>query len=269
MSNSKRAVIPLLLCLAPLASAAARTAPDSPPAVLIVREFPKPVDGSPIREHAQAANSGVAKGAKPLSNYLYLTSMTGPEKVLIMSGYPSFIAMEPESKDHPMIGGGRPIASTDTSEWALRPDLSLDVRNMVGVRYIEYQVLITKPGRQKEIDEWLKMYVAGFKGIPGYNWATYQQAYGTNYNAVLFVARYKTQAEVDAAWAFGGSAMKTFGEALGEAGLKKLHALEADIVDWEMTNLFRIDPELSRPPEEVIKAEPTFWRPTSVSSAKK
>jgi hypothetical protein len=111
----------------------------------------------------------------------------------------------------------------------------------------------------------IREYVDDYKNVPGYNWATYQQVFGTNYYAYLFVARYKSLSEVDDAWGFGGSATKTFDSAHGDSGLKKLHALQAIVVDSEMTNVFRIRPEMSRPMDEVIKAEPTFWSPTTAS----
>lgn len=272
---SRRAVVPLLLCLMTAAPFTVRAQADGrppvllngPPPILVVREFPKPRHGSAILPAAKAA---------PF-HHIALTSMSGPGRVLFISGYPSFAALEAEGKvgqknpsagaaiDDAMVADGDLLAAADVSHWAYRPDLSLNTRDLVGVRYMEYQVIITKPGHGAEVDEWLKMYIQGFKDVPGYNWATYQQAFGTSYYAYLFLARYKSLSEADDAWAFGGSAMKAFNTAHGEAGMKKLAELTRVVVDSGMTNLFRISPEMSRPPEEVIKAEPSFWSPTAAS----
>jgi hypothetical protein len=264
---SRSASVPLLLCLVAIAPTVVRAQYASPPQVLVIREFAKPDSGGPNHEKALAAYIAGAKAGRPPSHHIALTSITGPERVLFISGYPSFGDLEAEGK----VGEKNSSADAafdhaiDVSHWVYRPDLSLNTRDLVGVRYLEVQLLITKPGHTEEFDEWLKMYVAGYKNVPGYNWATYQQVFGTNYYAYLFIARYKSLSEVDDAWGFGGSATKTFDSTHGDSGLKKLHALQATVVDSEMTNLFRIRPEMSRPTDEVIMAEPTFWNPTTPS----
>jgi hypothetical protein len=268
---ARRAAMPLLLCLVAAAPSAVRAQFVSPPQVLVIREFPKPDLSGPANEKAGAAYIAAAKAGKPPIHHIALTSVTGPQRVLFFSGYPSFAALEAEDK----VGEKNPSAgaafdhAVDVSHWVYRADLSLNTRDLVGVRYLEYQLLIAKPGRSEEFDEWVKMYAEGYKGVPGYNWATYQQVFGTNYYAYLFIARYKSLSEVDSVWGVGGAATLEFNKALGEAKLKKLRAMWSVIVDSEMTNLFRISPEMSRPTDDVIKAEPMFWSPTSVSVVKK
>jgi len=265
---SRSAAMPLLLCLVAIAPSAVRAQYASPPQVLVIREFPKPDAGGPSHEKTEAAYiAAAAKAGKSPSHHIALTSMTGPQRVLFISGYSSFAALEAEGKvaEKNSSAGAALDHPIDVSHWAYRPDLSLNTRDLVGVRYLEVQLIITKPGHTEEFDEWLKMYVDGYKNVPGYNWATYQQVFGTNYYAYLFIARYKSLSEVDDAWAFGGSATKAFDLAHGASGLKKLHALQAIVTDSEMTNLFRLRPEMSRPTEDVIKAEPSFWSPAGAS----
>jgi hypothetical protein len=268
---ARRAAMPLLLCLVAAAPSAVRAQFVSPPQVLVIREFPKPDLGGPAKEKTEAAYIAAAKAGKPPIHHIALTSVTGPQRVLFISGYPSFAALEAEGK----VGEKNPSAGAaldhaiDVSHWVYRSDLSLNTRDLVGVRYLEVQLLIAKPGRTEEFDEWVKMYVDGYKNVPGYNWATYQQVFGTNYYAYLFIARYKSLSEVDSVWGVGGAATQAFNSALGEDRLKKLRAMWSVVVDSEMTNLFSISPEMSRPTDDVIKAEPTFWSPTPASVAKK
>jgi len=118
----------------------------------------------------------------------------------------------------------------------------------------------------EEVVEWLKMYVGGFKKVPGYNWTTFQQVYGNSWNAFLFISRIKSLSYTDGEF---GSAAKAFEATFSQAELKKLHALEAAVVETEKTMLFRISPRISLPTEEMIKAEPNFWGPMPASMAKK
>ena len=269
----RRAAMPLLLCLVAAAPSAVRAQYANPPPVLVIREFPKPDLGGPTKEKTEAYFAA-AKAGKPPIHHIALTSTSGPERVLFISGYPSFAAFAAEGNPEAegKVGEKNPSAGTvldhaiDVSQWVYRPDLSLNTRrDLVGVRYLEVQLLIAKPGRTEETDEWVKMYIDGYKNVPGYNWATYQQVFGTNYYAYLFIARYKSLSEVDSVWGVGGAATQVFNSALGEDRLKKLRAMWSVVVDSEMTNLFRIRPEMSRPTDDVIKAEPTFWSPTTAS----
>jgi hypothetical protein len=268
---ARRAAMPLLLCFMAVAPCAVRAQYATPPQVLVIREFPKPDFRGPTKEKTEVAYIAAAKAGKPPIHHIALTSVTGPERVLFISGYPSFAALEAEGK----VGEKVPSAGAafdpaiDVSHWVYRPDLSLNTRDLVGVRYLEVQLLIAKPGHSEEFDEWVKMYIDGYKNVPGYNWATYQQVFGTNYYAYLFIARYKSLSEVDSAWGVGGAATVAFNGALGESRLKKLREMWSVVVDSEMTNLFSIRPEMSRPTDDVIKAEPNFWTPTPTSVAKK
>jgi hypothetical protein len=275
---------PIAFCLASLCllfSAALPVAAqdDGPPPVLVInREFLKPGRGGTIHEKTEAAFLAAAKTGKAPFHYFALTSMTGADRALFLSAYPSFAALEAENKlgdtnpalgaslDHAMVADGDLLASTDTSSWMHRPELSLNETNLVGARYFEIQQVIMKPGHLKQVDEWVKMYVAGYKKVPGANWATYQQVYGFNGNAFLFITVMKSLSDTDAEF---GSSGKAFESAMGESQMKKLAALEAEIVDTEMTNLFRISPKMSLPPDGMIKAEPAFWKPKMPAPAKK
>ena len=59
-------------------------------------------------------------------------------------------------------------------------------------------------------------------------------------------------------------------EILGEEGYKKFQQISADSVEMADSTLFRFNPELSNPPEEVAKVATDFWHPrATVASASK
>jgi hypothetical protein len=56
---------------------------------------------------------------------------------------------------------------------------------------------------------------------------------------------------------------------MGPDGMKKLSELSAACIESSQTNLFQFNPKMSYPPEEWIKADPGFWKPTMAAAAKK
>jgi antibiotic biosynthesis monooxygenase (ABM) superfamily enzyme len=56
-------------------------------------------------------------------------------------------------------------------------------------------------------------------------------------------------------------------EILGEEGFKKFQQISAEAVEVADSTLFRFNPELSNPPEEVAKVALDFWRPKAVMAA--
>ena len=59
----------------------------------------------------------------------------------------------------------------------------------------------------------------------------------------------------------------TMREILGDEGFKKFQQINADAVETADSTLFRFNPELSNPPEEVAKVAMDFWRPKAVMAA--
>ena len=269
--------MPLLLCLMALAPSLV-PAQDSiaPPVLLLKSEFLKPGRAGTPHEKTEAAYVAAAKAGKAPFHYIAMTSMNGADRALFMSGYPTFAAaLEAEGKmgdknptagaalDRALVADGELLASASSSQWMYQPELSLHAQgNLVGVRYIEIQEVIVKPGREQEAFEWFKMYVDGHKDLPGANWAAFHQIYGSNLNTFIFITRVKSPSETDTEWGFN---VKAFIAKLGAAQLKKIQDLEREFTEVEWTNVYRISPEMSLPTEEMIKAEPSFWSPTPAS----
>jgi hypothetical protein len=268
----------LVVCCVAAVPLATR-AQTGPPKVLVInREFLKPGRSGSMHEKTEAGYLAAAKAGKAHFHYLALTSMSGPDRALFLSGYPSLADWEAENKmdeknpslgaslDHAMVADGDLLASTDASVWVRRDDLSLNDPGIVGARYMEIQLFTIKPGHMKEWEELVKLYVDGFTKAPGgIHWETFQQSYGTNGNSFIAVTLLKSLADADAEW----GSYPGFATAVGEPGMKKISALEASCVDTEQTNLFHISPKMSLPLEDWVKAEPDFWTPKTAAPAKK
>lgn len=59
----------------------------------------------------------------------------------------------------------------------------------------------------------------------------------------------------------------TMAEILGAEGYKKFQQISADTVETADSTLYRISPELSNPPDEVVKVAPDFWHPKAMMAA--
>jgi hypothetical protein len=59
----------------------------------------------------------------------------------------------------------------------------------------------------------------------------------------------------------------TVKEILGEDGFKKYQQVTADTLETSESNLFRFNPEISNPPEDVAKVAMDFWHPKAVMAA--
>ena len=251
------------------ASAQDKSIISSPKVLLITREFTKPgKDGSP-HQKTEGAFVHAMSQYKATDHYYAVTSLSGPSRALFLSSYPSFAALEAERKsvdsnaplaaalDSANIADGDLLSSTESSLWVQREDLSLNPGFRVGSRIEEITQFRIKPGHFKEWEDLVKLVLDGYKkGIPDAHWGAYEEAYGSPGGGFLIIVTMKSAAEIDANFAAG----KKFEEAMGEDGMKKMALLEASCVESEQTNLFRIDPKMSYPTDEMVQADPSFWK---------
>jgi len=242
---------------------------SSPKVLVITREFTKPgKDGSPHQKTEGAFVHAMAQ-YKATDHYYAVTSLSGPSRALFLSSYPSFAALEAERKsvdsnaplaaalDSANIADGDLLSSTESSMWVQREDLSLNPGFRVGSRIEEITQFRIKPGHFKEWEDLVKLVLEGYKkGVPDAHWGAYEEVYGSPGGGFLVITTMKSAADIDANFAAG----KKFEDAMGEDGMKKMALLEASCVESEQTNLFRIDPKMSYPTDEMVQADPGFWK---------
>src|SRR5256885_138340 len=59
----------------------------------------------------------------------------------------------------------------------------------------------------------------------------------------------------------------TMRDILGEEGFKKFQHINADVVEITESTLYRFNPDLSNPPDEIAKVAADFWRPKAMMAA--
>jgi hypothetical protein len=271
MLNYRRmAALPLLAALSCSGSAPLFAQDILPTAKILVisREYTKPgKDGAPHQAVEGAYPRALAAGKIP-NHYYAAVSLSGPARVLFFHGYGSYAEWAEQQQGatrNPGIASslartnaadGDLLSQKDSSVWAKRDDLSLNPGFRVGARVeviIQYQV---RPGHGQEFEDLVKLYTDGYKDVPDMHWGTYEEIYGSPGNTFLVIITHKSAAELDAE----DENDKKFADALGAEGLKKLAELEASCLESKQADLFFIDPKMSYPNENMLKADPGFWK---------
>ena len=272
--------VPLLVSAGFVTASAVKAQSNSDDKVLVIqREFTKPGKDGAVHEATEAGFIRAVQANKGNIHYIALTSLSGVNRALFISGYPSLAAVDAERKampaaaltamDKAMVADGEALTETGSSVWLRRDDLSTNVGGPpVGMRLLEVSEYVVKPGHQHEFEELAKKYVEAAKNVPELHWTAFQMAYGpTSGPTYLVFTALKSGADADAEFGAG----KRFEEAIGEGGMKKMAELEAASVATEMTNLFVVSPKMSLPTDAMVKSDPDFWKPKSsaATAAKK
>jgi hypothetical protein len=245
--------------------------------LVIQREFTKPGKGGALHEKTEAAfiHALSAAGAKP--RYFALVSLSGVSRAVFFNGYPSLAAWEEENAgvdkdvtlsaalDRANVADGDLLSETSQSVWLRRDDQSLNVGNLLGVRFMEIRQFVVRPGHAHEWDELVKLVMSGYNGMPQMNWVTFEEQYGPLGHGFLLITLLKSLADADRMMGED----KAFAEALGAEGLKRMATLESSCLESQQTSLFQISPKMSYPPESWVKADPEFWKPKATIAATK
>jgi quinol monooxygenase YgiN len=246
--------------------------------LVIQREYTKPGKDGAVHEGTEAGFIRAVQANKGNIHYIALTSLSGANRAVFVSGYSSLAALDAERKampaaalmamDKAMVADGESLTETGSSVWLRRDDLSTNVSGPpVGMRLMEVSEYVVKPGHQHEFEELAKKFVEAAKDIPQYHWTAYQMAYGhAEGPTYLVLTALKSGADADAEFGAG----KAFDDAIGKDGMKKMAELEGASVASEMTNLFVVSPKMSLPTDAMVKSDPDFWKPkTAATTAKK
>jgi hypothetical protein len=242
-----------------------------PKVLLIMREFVKPGKAGMPHEKTESLFVQAFQKAKWPTNYLGMESLSGKSRALFFTGYDSFGAWEKDSMavsknaalvaaiSHASEVDGALLDEVDQSVFFYREDLSLrDNVDLASTRYFDVSLFHIKQGHTSEWEQAVKMVNAAFeKANPGAHWACYQSAYGQTDGTYVFISLRKSATEIDADFTH----YKDFGAAMGEDGMKKLDEVSARSTESSESQLFMINPKMSYVGEELIKADPDFWKP--------
>ncbi len=276
---SRLLFVPLLVSAGFVTAAAvhAQSDSDSGKVLVIQREFTKPGRDGAMHEATEAGFIRAVQANKGNIHYIALTSLSGTNRAIFISAYPSLAAVDAERKampaaaaaamDKAMVADGDALTETGSSIWLRRDDLSTNVSGPpVGMRLMEVSQYVVKPGHVHEFEELAKMYVEAAKNIPEFHWTAFQMAYGhSDAPTFLVFTALKSGAAADAEFGAG----KAFADAVGKDGLKKMAELEAASVATEMTNLFAVSPKMSIPTDAQVKSDPDFWKPKAAATTAK
>ena len=250
----------------------------SPPKILtITREFVKPGKAGTMHDKTEIAFVQAMAHSKWPTHYLGMNSLSGKPRSLFFTGYESFEAWEKDAaatqKDAALSAGldragvadGELLDSMDAGVFAYNADYSLNQKAehaTAATRYFEIGVYHVKHGHHKEWDDGVKMVLEAYKkALPDAHWACFESVYGAPEGTYLFIVARKSAAEIDADFAHN----KDFMAAMGDEGMKKLDELSAASIESSETNLFALNPNMSYPPAEWVKAD-DFWKPKAGNS---
>ncbi|MGH9646266.1 MAG: hypothetical protein ACRD4E_05550, partial [Bryobacteraceae bacterium] len=88
--------------------------------------------------------------------------------------------------------------------------------------------------------------------------------YGAPAGTVLIFTPRKALGELDEAMGTG----KAFQEALGAKGQEQWAKLVEETVSADSTELLEFSPEMSYPPDEWVKSDPSYWKPKPMMGGK-
>jgi hypothetical protein len=285
-----RRILPLIAVL-PLAAvtAAAQESASGPPRVLALsREDIKPGKMGP---HEKMAASFVAAISKtPSTSYrIGLVPMSGDENVVLyVEGFDSFADLEAGHKQLDQITatnaafknemeqfekqGAEMHAAQRTAFYVLRPDLSYHPRALKDVphaRYVSIGTTRLKPGRAPDYVDYLKsLNAARDKTNSDAHTAVYQVATGAPTGTFITMTAISSLKQWDDDLAKADANQKAIAAALGgDDVMKQRRMLIADIVADGVSTLYAINPTISRPTQDVVAADPEFWKPRAQMAA--
>jgi hypothetical protein len=254
---------------------AAQEKPQGNQSVLqITREYTKPGKAGMAHDQTESAFVEAMARAKWPTHYLGMTSLSGQQRALFLTWYPSFDAWEKDTLatakntelsgalDRDSVADGELLSSVDQSVLIYHEELSLrpmSVTDLSPMRYLEISVYHIRPGHDAEWNEAVKMVKAAYeKAVPNAHWGMYEEVFGGEGGTFVVLTARKTLAEIDRGFS---TEDKEFEAAMGEDGMKKLDGLVSASIESSQHQLFAFNAHMSYVDEQWIKADPDFWKP--------
>jgi hypothetical protein len=246
--------------------------PSIPRVLQITREFTKPGKAGFVHDASESAFVQAMAHAKWPTHYLGMTSLSGKQRALFLTSYPSFEAWEKDNAavqknstlapaiEAASVADGAQLDSIDQAVFVFNDEMSLrPLADLSQMRYMEVSLYHVRPGHGREWNELVKLVKAAYeKGVPGSHWGLFEQVFGGDGGSYLVLTARKTLAEVDHGFQVEN---KQFEAAMGAEGMKKLDELAAASIESDQHQLFAFNPHMSYVLDEWIKADPDFWKP--------
>ena len=278
----QRVLFSLGVCLflsgASLAFAQEQPAMGPPKVLRIFREEVKPGKAAPHQKNETAWAQTFVRTKYP-ARMLAMTSVSGPTEAWFLEGHDSLASAEKADQfveknaavkaefDQLSLRDGEYLSGFREILAAYRPELSYHPGgiNIGEYRYFYVNTIRVRPGHNEDFAEGTKLIRdAHEKANVAEHWVVYQVTLGMPGPTYLIFQPLKSLAEVDA---FSETHGKTFQDALGDEGRKRLRELESAGTLSRETNVFSFNPAMSYVSQEVVATDPTFWTPKPAGKA--
>ncbi len=240
----------------------------------ITREFIKPYKGGMAHDKTESAFIAAETRAKFPVHYVALNSLSGKSRALFLTAYGSFDEWQKandlvdhnkelgEAFERAGLADGELLEDVDSRVYTYSDELSYHPHpDLSHAHYVEISVFNVRLGHEADWHKLSKMYRDALdKAGSSAHWAMFQAAYGANDGTYIALSGDKSMADIDTMMGEG----KKLVETVGEEDWKKLDKLYGDCVESARTELFAINPRQSYPPEELVAADPEFWKPRHV-----
>ncbi len=235
---------------------------QGPPKILeIVREDSKPGKSIAHRKHEAAWSQAFTKAGYPYN--LTISSVTGPDEDWFMTGFDSYAQMEKvhDSFEKPAMQKIMETYSPKEAEFVersrfifakYRPDLSYKPDFKLG-EYKYFNIITVRYKLGSNPDEVHKIvHAAREKANVDTHQVVYEVTSGLPVNTFLYFTPLKTLASWDE------PPNKAYSEAIKEGGFFEAVGKSVQNVEYR---LFSFSPRMSHVSENVVKADPSFWKP--------
>lgn len=272
----------LVVALVGLAGLVSAQEPPGPPGVLVIRREEIKPGKMVAHEKSAAGFLAVQNRIGSKAHRLALLPVSGDDNVVVyFEPYPDFATFEAINQEFDQAIAtnaavraeldaidrlGDVHASQRSAIYRHRADLSYRPRGMEGVakaRYFSVTTTRVKPGRGPDYVDYLKaLNEARTKADADVHNTVYQVWSGAPNGTFLVITTLRSLNEMDGTLSRMEATNKAVDAALGgDEAVRKRRMLISEIVVDATNTLYRIDPSISRPPDQLAALDPDFWKP--------
>jgi hypothetical protein len=271
-------ITPILLGLSLAVSGSSLAAAQEPSAATasapkylqVTVEYTKPGKGGMAHDKTEGAFVQAMTRAKYPIHYVAFNSMSGKARAIYLAPFDSFDAMQKANKvfedpasakefERLNMDDGELLEETKQLIFSSVPELSYHSRADISHgHFLEARIISVRPGHGKEFADLVKMWIAlADKAGSSDHWGAYRVEYGDQVGSYVFLTSDNSMADIDQSYAEESK----FTAVLTDEDKAKMRELRTAAIAADRFELYSVNPAQSYPPEEFIKADPTFWKP--------
>ena len=274
----KRMFIIGVLLSAAIPVLAQTQAPPPAKVLQIIREQVKP-GKSVAHERVEVGwPSAFAKANWP-TNYVAMTSVSGPGEAWYVNPWDSFAAIEKDqqavdknpalkaqldalsAQDGEMLSGISTILAVYRDELSYHPNIEWSK-----ARYVNVTTYRINPGRQQDFVAFRKIVNdAHTKANMNESWVVYEVVSGLPAGTYMLFAPLKSMADLDAQADMHG---KSYQDVVGEDNRSRMRELQRETLQNVSNQVFSMSPKMSYVGKDFAAGDPDFWTPKPAATAK-